>query len=67
MYEDDEEAMMVRGQRGNLANFEISNFTSAGLTNTSSSSNIVFPGGLPGTYQAQPCLASVGNQSWAAG
>ncbi len=40
----------------------------AGLTNTSSSSNLVFPGGLhPGTDQAQPCLASVGNQSWAAG
>ncbi len=31
-----------------------------GLTNTSSSSNL-------GTDQAQPCLASVGNRSWAAG
>ncbi len=40
----------------------------AGLTNTSSSSNLVFPGGLPSRYwPAQPCLASVGNQSWAAG
>ncbi len=39
----------------------------AGLTNTSSSSNLVFPGGLPSRYwPAQPCLASVGNQSWAA-
>ncbi len=41
----------------------------AGLTNTSSSSNLVFPGGFshPGTDQAQPCLASVGNQSWLQG
>ncbi len=39
-----------------------------GLTNTSSSSNLVFPGGLPSRYwPAQPCLASVGNRSWAAG
>ncbi len=39
-----------------------------GPTNTSSSSNLVFPGGLPsGTDQAQPCLVSVGSQSWAAG
>ncbi len=30
----------------------------AGLTNTSSSSNLVFPGGLPSRYwPAQPCLA----------
>jgi len=35
----------------------------AGLTNTSSSSNVYHPG----TNQAQPCLASVGNQSWASG
>ncbi len=42
--------------------------TPAGLTNTSSNSNLVFPGGLPSRYwPAQPCLASVGNQSWAAG
>ncbi len=35
---------------------------------TSSSSNLVFPGGLPSRYwPAQPCLASVGNRSWAAG
>ncbi len=28
----------------------------------------VFPGGLPSSYwPAQPCLASVGNRSWAAG
>ncbi len=34
----------------------------AGLTNTSSNSNLVFPGGLPsGTDQAQCCLASVDN------
>ncbi len=40
----------------------------AGPTNTSSNSNLVFPGGLPSRYwSAQPCLASVGNQSWAAG
>ncbi len=40
----------------------------AGLTNTSSSSNLVFPGGLPSRYwPAQPCLVSVGNQSWATG
>ncbi len=40
----------------------------AGLTNTSSSSNLVFPGGLPSrNWPAQPCLASVGNRSWAAG
>ncbi len=40
----------------------------AGLTNTSSSSNLVFPGGLPSRYwPAQPRLASVGNRSWAAG
>ncbi len=40
----------------------------AGITNTSSSSNLVFSGGLPSRYwPAQPCLASVGNQSWAAG
>ncbi len=40
----------------------------AGLTNTSSSSNLVFTGGLPSRYwPAQPCLASVGNRSWAAG
>ncbi len=40
----------------------------AGLTNTSSSSNLVFPGGLPSRYwPAQPCLASVGDWSWAAG
>ncbi len=40
----------------------------AGLTNTPSSSNLVFPGGLPSRYwPAQPCLASVGNRSWAAG
>ncbi len=33
----------------------------AGLTNTSSSSNLVFTGGLPSRYwPAQPCLASVG-------
>ncbi len=32
----------------------------SGLTNTSSSSNLVF-------WPAQPCLASVGNLSWAAG
>ncbi len=39
----------------------------AGLTNTSSSRNVVFPGGLPSRYwPAQPCLASVGNRSWAA-
>ncbi len=38
------------------------------LTNTSSSSNLVFSGGLPSRYwPAQPCLASVGNQFWAAG
>ncbi len=37
----------------------------AGLTNTSSSSNLVFIGGLPSRYwPAQPCLASVGNRSW---
>ncbi len=42
--------------------------TPAGLTNTSSSSNPVFPGGLPSSYwPAQPCIASVGNRSWAAG
>ncbi len=42
--------------------------TPAGLTNTSTNSNLVFPGGLPSRYwPAQPCLASVGNQSWAAG
>ncbi len=35
----------------------------AGLTNTSSNSNLVFPGGLPSRYW--PGLASVGNQSWA--
>ncbi len=35
---------------------------------TPSSCNLVFPGGLPSRYwPAQPCLASVGNQSWAAG
>ncbi len=40
----------------------------AGLTNTSSSSNLVISGGLPSRYwPAQPCLASVGNRSWAAG
>ncbi len=40
----------------------------AGFTNTSSNSNLVFPGGLPSRYwPAQPCLASVGDQSWAAG
>ncbi len=40
----------------------------AGLTNTSSSSNLVFTRGLPSRYwPAQPCLASLGNQSWAAG
>ncbi len=40
----------------------------AGLTNTSSSSNLVFPGGLPSKYwPAQPSLASVGDRSWAAG
>ncbi len=40
----------------------------AGLTNTSSSSNLLLPGGLPSRYwPAQPCLASVGNRSWAAG
>ncbi len=40
----------------------------AGLTNTSSSSNLLFSGGLPSRYwPAQPCLASVGNQSWATG
>ncbi len=40
----------------------------AGLTNTSSNSNVVLPGGLSSRYwPAQPCLASVGNQSWAAG
>ncbi len=39
----------------------------AGLTNTSSSSNLVFLGGLPSRYwPAQPCLASVGKRSWAA-
>ncbi len=39
----------------------------AGLTNTSSSSNLVFPG-LPSRYwPAQPWLASVDNQSWATG
>ncbi len=42
--------------------------TPAGLTNTSSSRNLVFPGGLPSrSWPAQPCLASVGNRSWAAG
>ncbi len=40
----------------------------AGLTNISSSSNLVFTGGLPSRYwPAQTCLASVGNRSWAAG
>ncbi len=41
----------------------------AGLTNTSSNSNLLQPQEVshPGTDQAQPCLASVGNQSWAAG
>ncbi len=40
----------------------------AGLSNTSSSSNLVFPRGLPSRYwPAQPYLASVGNRSWAAG
>ncbi len=42
--------------------------TPAGLTNTSSSSNLVFTGGVPSRYwPAQPCLASVGDRSWAAG
>jgi len=40
--------------------------TPAGLTHTSTSSNLVFSGGVPSS-QAQPCLASVGNQSWATG
>ncbi len=40
----------------------------AGLTNTSSNSNLVLQEvSHPGTDQAQPCLASVGNRSWAAG
>ncbi len=41
----------------------------AGLTNTSTNSNLLQPQEVshPGTDQAQPCLASVGNQSWAAG
>ncbi len=40
----------------------------AGLTNTSSNSNLVLQEvSHPGTDQAQPCLASVSNQSWAAG
>ncbi len=43
-------------------------FPPAGLTNTSSSSNLVFPGCLLSRYwPAQPCLASVGDRSWAAG
>ncbi len=37
-------------------------------TNTSSSSNLVFPWGLPSRYwPSQPCLASVGNRSLATG
>ncbi len=37
----------------------------AGLTNTSSSRNLVFTGGLPSRYwPAQPCLASVGKRSF---
>ncbi len=39
----------------------------ADLTNTSSSSNPVFPESPSRFWSAQPCLSSVGDRSWAAG
>ncbi len=59
---------MVKSQWVNLATQTTGWAPPAGLSNTSSSSNLVFPGGLPSRYwPAQPYLASVDNRSWAAG